>query len=246
MTSSFLIGPPGPPGLMGPPGRKGHDGLNGEPGPPGPMGIPGPPGPPGCVEIDQIFSFNVEGANTPLSAPTSGPVQVLNGGALRIWSAGGLLMNVKASNNSALMEIEPNNILSAAGVPTVAPKDPTRPAIYVDSTTGILYFWDPNVGNGQWVFKVDPQSGSTGPTGPPGPQGATGPGFSSISPVNNNSLLICNNTSNSATTNASIYVSGNTIYADAIYQNSSRAFKNNITPFDKSALDLIVVSGLLS
>jgi len=182
------FGPPGTPGIVGPPGfgapgQSGSPGqvggpgppgqsLPGPPGPPGDNGLPGPPGPPGCVELDEVFAFNVEGADTPLGAPTSGPVQVLNGEALRFWSAGGLLMEVRAG--SALVEIEPNNMLSAEGVPTIEPKDPTRPAIYVDSTSGFLYFWDPNVGNGQWEFKVDPSAGTTGATGPQGPQGQIG------------------------------------------------------------------------
>jgi hypothetical protein len=52
------------------------------------------------------------------------------------------------------LEIEPNNIVSEFGGPTGIPQDPTRPKIHVDSTTGKLYFWDPNVGFfGEWVIK---------------------------------------------------------------------------------------------
>jgi hypothetical protein len=107
-----------------------------------------------------------------LGAPTSGPFQVVNGGALRFWSAGGIYAQVK--QGSALVQIEPNNLLSASGAPTLAPQDPTRPSIYVDSTTKYMYFWDPNVGNGFWQFIADPSKGTVGPTGPQGYQGSFG------------------------------------------------------------------------
>lgn len=82
-------------------------------------------------------------------------------------------------------------------------------------------------------------TGPTGATGPQGPTGATGPGFTTISPATNSALVISNGTSNSAYTNALIYVSGNTIYADSFYQNSLRALKDNIEKFEKSAIDII-------
>ncbi len=122
--------------------------------------------------MDSTFSFQVECSDAPLNAPTSGPFQVTAGAALRIWSAGGILSVVKPG--SALVEIEPNILSSGSGAPTVAPKDPTRPAIYVDSSSGFLYFYDPRVGNGSWQFKADPNKGLTGPQGPPGLQGSLG------------------------------------------------------------------------
>ena len=81
--------------------------------------------------------------------------------------------------------------------------------------------------------------GATGATGAQGATGATGSGFSSISPAYNNALVISNASSNSAFTNSSIYVSGNTIYADAFYQNSSRELKTNIIAFDEDAIALL-------
>ena len=81
--------------------------------------------------------------------------------------------------------------------------------------------------------------GYTGATGATGAQGYTGNGFSTISPAYNNSLVISNGTSNQGFTNSSVYVSGNTIYADAFYQNSSRSLKTNITSFDDNAVDLL-------
>ena len=79
----------------------------------------------------------------------------------------------------------------------------------------------------------------TGDAGPQGRQGPTGPGFNAISPATNNALLISNGTSTGATTNAAITVSGNTIYADGFWQNSSRYLKNNIIPFNIDALALL-------
>ena len=54
-----------------------------------------------------------------------------------------------------------------------------------------------------------------------------------------NALLISNGTSTGATTNSSVFVSGNTIYADGFWQNSSRYLKNNIIPFNIDALALL-------
>ena len=81
--------------------------------------------------------------------------------------------------------------------------------------------------------------GATGATGAQGTTGSTGSGFSTISPAYNNSIIISNGSSNSAFTNSNIYVSGDTIYAGAYYQNSSRELKTNITPFDKDAIELL-------
>jgi hypothetical protein len=82
-------------------------------------------------------------------------------------------------------------------------------------------------------------NGTNGAQGATGAQGYTGSGFSSISPAYNNSLVISNASSNSAFTNSNIYVSGDTIYAGAYYQNSSRELKTNITPFDTDAIELL-------
>jgi Chaperone of endosialidase/Collagen triple helix repeat (20 copies) len=191
-------GPPGPPGQLGPPGfgapgpsgqigQIGPPGFAGQsivgpPGPPGNDGYPGPPGPPGCIDTSTLISINIDAADTPLGAPTSGPYPVGNGGELRFWSAGGILIDVSQSTISALVEFEPNNIISDTGVPVYPPKDPTRPTLYNNTTTGEIYLWDPLVGNGQWVFKVNPSSGTTGPQGPVGAQGSVGAGGSVGSP----------------------------------------------------------------
>lgn len=187
-------GPPGPPGSMGPPGigfpgppgQAGPPGIAGPPGqsiigPPGSPGPEGPPGPPGSCCNDGgsgSFSINIEGADTPLGVPTSGPIRLENDGAMRFWSAGGILVDV--IEGSALIEFEPNNITSATGAPQFPPKDKTRPAIYVNSTDGTLYFWDPNIGNGGvWTLTADPNAGSQGPQGTQGPQGSNGSSGSS-------------------------------------------------------------------
>jgi hypothetical protein len=94
------------------------------------------------------------------------------------------------------------------------------------------------VGN-QGAAGSNGSNGAQGATGAQGTTGTTGTGFSTISPANNNALVISNGTSNSAFTNSNIYVSGDTIYAGAYYQNSSRELKTNITPFDKDAIELL-------
>jgi len=94
------------------------------------------------------------------------------------------------------------------------------------------------VGN-QGAAGSNGSNGSNGAQGATGAQGTTGSGFSSISPAYNNSIVISNGGASSAFTNSSIYVSGNTIYADAFYQNSSRSLKTNITPFDADAIALL-------
>jgi hypothetical protein len=83
-------------------------------------------------------------------------------------------MFVEAVEGSAIVQIEPANITAGTGEPAFPPKDATRPAIYVDSITGIMWFWDPFVGNGTWLIKADPNKGTTGADGPPGPQGTSG------------------------------------------------------------------------
>ena len=82
-------------------------------------------------------------------------------------------------------------------------------------------------------------NGSPGQQGSQGPAGATGSGFNTISPAYNTAIVISNGSSNAAYTNSSVYVSGNTIYADAFYQNSSRKFKTNIEKWDKKATELL-------
>lgn len=194
-------GPPGPPGqagspgcagtpglmgIAGPPGQPGKRGCDGPPGvsgcegPPGPIGCPGCTGPQGLrgytgpqgFQGDRaLFSFIAEGANTAVG-PANSAVTVNDGDRLRIWSAGGVDVNLQPG--SALFNVEPANMIAAGGAPLTAPKDPTRPVLYIDSLTGDLYVWDPNIGGaGSWEFKVD-GSGGGGGAGSPGPQGFQG------------------------------------------------------------------------
>ena len=82
--------------------------------------------------------------------------------------------------------------------------------------------------------------GDTGDTGPKGDTGTPGAGFTSITPATNNALVISNGTANSAFTNPNIYVDGNSLKAGAFYQVSARAAKTNISPFNDSALSIIL------
>jgi len=130
------------------------------------------------------MSFDVLTSDSAGGAPISGPFTVTNGSELRFWSAGGLFFS--ATSGSAKVQIEPDNIRSAFGVPTVAPKDINRPAIYQDSATGFLYFWDPNTGGSdKWGQSTSGATGTAGPPGSPGAQGSDGaqgpPGESSSS-----------------------------------------------------------------
>lgn len=197
-------GPPGPPGVAGSPGCLGPPGMAGQPGPPGPPGEDGCDGPPGATGPQGIigpqgfqgnpaeFSFRVEAATTPAGAATSS-VSITDGDAFRIWSAGGLGVNVVAG--SALFNIEPNNILSSNGVPNNPPADPTRPVLYIDSMTTELYVWDPNAGGGNWVQATTSggnggETGSGGVAGPQSPFETVGGSDNNIQPVlgNNNAV----------------------------------------------------------
>lgn len=165
-----VAGPPGqagPPGTAGPPGQAGIPGCAGAPGAvgaPGVRGFMGPPGGQGCPGERgfqgcqgepgdaSVFSFTVEAANSSLGNPNS-QVTVTDGDTFRIWSAGGNDVNVKSG--SALFNIEPANLTSGFGIPTLSPTDTTRPTVYVDSNGGALYYWDPNIGSGgSWNQKT--------------------------------------------------------------------------------------------
>lgn len=82
-------------------------------------------------------------------------------------------------------------------------------------------------------------SGANGTSGVSGTAGTSGTGFNAISPANLNSLLISDGTANGATTNTSITVSGNNIYADGFFQNSSRELKTNIRDFNEDAIAIL-------
>lgn len=187
------LGPQGAVGEHGPPGQEGAPGIGvpGQAGPPGVAGAPGQIGPPGTIGPagaqgamgfqgaqgaiglqgsqgnDASANLTVEIANSALG-PASSSVVVSNGDRLRFWSAGGTDLGLLAG--SALVNLEPNNILVSSGVPMVAPTDSGRSAVYLDSATNAMYLWNPN--NSTWVQQTD-GSGS-GVVGPPGPTGAEG------------------------------------------------------------------------
>jgi len=108
---------------------------------------------------------------TSADGPATSKVTVRECDTFRIWSAGGV--DVIVEPGSALFNVEPNNIIASAGPPTVPPADPTRPAIYVDTTTGELFVWNPDSGSvDKW--ETSTSQGATGPDGPTGSQGADG------------------------------------------------------------------------
>jgi hypothetical protein len=117
-------------------------------------GLQGNTGPPGDPAT---YSFTVAAANS-AAGPINSSVTINDGDSLRIWSAGGL--DVDVVSGSALFNIEPNNMLYGNGSPVNNPADTTRPAIYLDSITGSLWAWDPVILGGSWGQK------SIGETGP--------------------------------------------------------------------------------
>jgi hypothetical protein len=112
-------------------------------GPTGPTGaaVVGPTGPQGPpVSTLPIF---VETSDSPTGAALSGPVNLALGDTLKIWSNGGIYANV--TPGSAILQLEPNNMLSATGAPPPGlPDDESRPFMYLDYANNQLYIWDPN------------------------------------------------------------------------------------------------------
>jgi len=191
-----ICGPPGQAGMVGPPGPEGCPGQPGPPGNNGDIGDKGAVGPTGAPGSDANVGFVIEAANS-LTGPASSSQTITNGDTFRLWSAGGLDVNVQSG--SALFNFEPANITSSVGIPTNPPKDRSRPSIYVDSRGGAMYFWDPNLNQGgTWEKKtldrilaetgttgdggsfpgelqgLQGLQGVTGPPGPPGPGGSIG------------------------------------------------------------------------
>lgn len=149
-------GPQGPPGtgniLIGPTGPQGKQGV----GITGPQGAPdtgntGSQGPQGIGVTGTLFF--VETSDSQTGPIIDGPFPITKNDTLRFWSAGGI--EAMGEAGSALIQLEPNNILTSNGPPTQPPTDPTRPVIYVDSNTGELYTWNPD-------------STTQSPTGPTG------------------------------------------------------------------------------
>lgn len=109
-------------------------------GPQGPTGVHGAQGITGPAGPD--VTFLVECANSALNPATSGPYVVGYDNTVRFWSAGGIITDVTQNSGNALVEIEPNNIISDIIVPVIAPEDPTRSVIQLNSDTNQLYFYD--------------------------------------------------------------------------------------------------------
>lgn len=156
-------GPPGPPGICGQdgaPGPMGARGYEGAVGPRGPAGTPGSRGDRGFQGLvgtqgaagsqgsSAGFNLVMEAARTQ-GGVASSVVSVNDGDSVRLWSAGGLSIGLAAG--SALYNLEPNNMQSAVGSPSLAPADPFRPSLYLNTVNKSLWIWDPNSGGGSWI-----------------------------------------------------------------------------------------------
>lgn len=142
-----LVGETGAQGSQGVTGAQGETGADGQIGATGIQGIQGPTGPIGetgglgpCSPL-----FFVEAATGATGTITSGPVTMECGDTMRIFSEGNLEIN--ATQGSAIVQIEPANIISEPGDPNSTraggPPDPTRSGSYLDISTGQGYIWDP-------------------------------------------------------------------------------------------------------
>lgn len=124
-------------------------------------------------EIFSSCSFIIESADS-ATGPASSSEEINCGDTLRFWSAGGIITNVQAG--SALIEIEPNNLISASGPPQTiypsGPTDPTRPVLYFDVEENQSYWW--NHYAQEWSETIE---GPIGPTGAIGPQGPIAEGI---------------------------------------------------------------------
>ena len=145
---SGLTGIQGITGLVGSTGLQGQFviGVTGDVGFQGSTGPQGLSGPPLCSPL-----FYLETGTGATGGLNSGPFSVECGDSVRFWSAGNLF--VDASTGSVLVQIEPDNIISAVGDPNsvlpVGPQDPNRSANYVDISTEQGYIW--NTSNLIWV-----------------------------------------------------------------------------------------------
>lgn len=168
----------GPPGLCGPPGSEGPQGVPGDMGQRGyqgelgnqgregglgPQGVAGAPGDSGQTD----FSFIVETANS-IDGPAIDSETITNGEKIRFWSAGGTDFNLQSG--SALLNIEPNNIIQSSGNPIQAPQDPNRPTIYINQLNGAMWAWDAD--RQDWDQKTG--AGAEGYQGPQGNAGTIG------------------------------------------------------------------------
>lgn len=151
---------PNPLYIVGPTGVQGQQGetIQGEQGPQGDpnttQGITGPTGYPGYTGP----LFNVVTSDSQTGPILTGPFPVNKEDTLRLWSAGGI--ETQAIQGSALVQLEPANILMTPTQPTNPPKDPTRPSVYIHQTSGAIYVWDPNS-----TTSTTHLINATGPTG---------------------------------------------------------------------------------
>lgn len=156
-------GPQGVPGELGQRGFQGDFGNQGSIGNIGPQGVAGVPGDAGTTN----FQFTVETANSLAGVATDTEV-ITNGETLRFWSAGGIDFNLRSG--SALLNIEPNNIIASSGNPNSSPQDPNRPVIYVNQLNGAMWAWDTS--RQAWDQKTG--DGAVGYQGPQGNAGTIG------------------------------------------------------------------------
>lgn len=144
--------------------------------------------PPECdISISQQLEgdlFYVETSDSQDGPVIDGSFAIQPGDTLRLWSAGGI--EAMGVAGSALIQIEPNNILSSSGAPTDPPKDPTRPVLYIDDTTNELYPWNPSLGpSGAWAPPVSGGGGGISVDGATAGDflvGTTGGEFTTIRP----------------------------------------------------------------
>jgi len=101
------------------------------------------------------ITLTVEGADNATGAASTSEVVNLPG-TLRIFSDGGLISVV--TPGSALIQLEPNNLLTGVTGPDVAfpsgPADPSRPAVFGNSSNNQIFYWNPTSG-GSWNNVVD-------------------------------------------------------------------------------------------
>lgn len=155
-----IMGPVGFPGISGNVGNQGTQGNQGTDGGQGYLGDP----------IDVPFTFTVEIASTGgIDASTT----VSNLETFRIWSAGTSDLNLQPG--SALFNINPANLISQPGDPSFTPTDPAGDFMYVNTSSGSLFQWDPSTLN--WRQKTVGRSliGPQGIQGTQGTQGGQGP-----------------------------------------------------------------------
>lgn len=120
-----------------------------------------------CVsERIRDFSFQIQVKDSEGNI-TSGPFRVTNNELVNFTSGGGV--SLVTSEGSVNIEINPNNIISGIGNPSIAPDDPTRDNIYINNISGEAFCW--MVPTQQWMIlsadSADLDSGTGAPSIPP-------------------------------------------------------------------------------